>query len=205
MIRVNLLGLPKQRKKAAHALPTISMEGSRALVLLVIVLVAVAGFQYYRHRGLQSEGAVLATQLQDLERERADLSRIKEEYDRFSQRKELLTRRIGIIEELKARQTGPIKLLDVFASTVAETESLWLLSFEQAGEKISIEGETTNARAVADFMTRLFASQAFATVELAETLQDAGNKDAVRFLFRLEVQLKPSPPASTSTEQSGPA
>lgn len=204
MIRVNLLGLPKQRKKSARAMPTISMEGSRALILMIIVLVAVAGFQYYRYRGLQREGADLATKLQELERERADLSRIKEEYDRFSQRKELMTRRIGIIEELKARQTGPIKLLDVFASTVSQTESLWILSFEQTGDKISIEGETTNARAVADFMTRLFASQAFATVELAETAQDAGVKDAVRFLFKLEVQLKPSPSAGASTEQSGP-
>ncbi|MBI3896061.1 MAG: PilN domain-containing protein [Acidobacteria bacterium] len=205
MIRVNLLGVGRAKKKrAAIAAPTITLGGGRTLILLVVVLVAVAGMQYWRYRGLQSESAGLDTQKQQLEREKADLARIRAEYDTFSQRKDELTRRINIIEGLKAQQTGPINLLDMLSSTVSATDSLWLTAIEQAGQNLTIEGVALNARAVADFMTRLAASQMFSEVDLKEAFQDTSDRETVKFNFTLIGQLK-APASPAEAPQPGPA
>ncbi|MBI4459190.1 MAG: PilN domain-containing protein [Acidobacteria bacterium] len=189
MIRVNLLGLPKKARRRVAA-PAVTLGGGRALIVMVVVLVGVAAAQYWRYQGLQSAGTELQTQKQRLEAEKADLARIRGEYDTFSQRKDELTRRINIIEGLKAQQTGPVNLLGVLSSTVSATDSLWLVAFEQAGQTVTIEGVTLNARAVADFMSRLAGSQAFAEVDLKEAAQDTSDRENVRFNFTLIAQLK---------------
>ena len=203
MIRVNLLGVQRAKKRAIRA-PAITLGGGRALIILVVVVVAVAGGQYWRYRGLQAAGAALDNQKQELEREKADLARIRTEYETFSQRKDLLTRRINIIEGLKAQQTGPVNLLDVLSSTVSATDMLWLTSFEQAGQNLTIEGVALNNRAVADFMSRLFASQAFSTVDLRETAQDTSDRENVKFIFTLNTQIK-APASPTEASAAGPA
>ena len=197
MIRVNLLGVARKRQRV-HA-PVITLGGGRVLIILVVVLVLVGAGQYWRYRSLQAAGADLDNQKRLLEAEKADLARIRSEYETFSQRKELLTKRINIIEGLKAQQTGPINLLDTLSSTVSATDSLWLTTFAQAGQTITIEGVALNARAVADFMSRLASSQAFSEVDLKETAQDVSDKESVKFNFTLSGQLKA--PASNPEEK----
>ena len=195
MIRVNLLGLPKARKRARA--PVVTMEGSRSLILLVVVAVLVAGIQFYRYRSLQAENVRLGEEIQRLTAEKANLDRIKVEYETFSKRKELLTKRISIIEGLKAAQTGPVRLLNMLATTVANTDQLWLVAFEQIGRKVTIEGIAMNPKAVADFLTRLKSSRSFAEMDLKETLQDVNTKDMTIFTFTLNGEL--AAPASAGT------
>lgn len=187
MIRVNLLGVPRAKKRVR--VPVITVGGRFALILLVVVLVAVAGLQYWRYRGLESEIARLDKQIEDLQREKADLSRIKSEYDTNIQRREQLTHRINVIEDLKARQAGPVQLLDVLATTVAATDSLWLTAFEQKGQTVTIEGVAMNVKAVADLLTRLKGTNLFADVDLKEAYQDASMQDITSFIFTLTGEL----------------
>lgn len=198
MIRVNLLGVSRKKARAIRA-PVITLGGGRALIILVVVLVAVGAGQYWRYQGLQAAGVDLDKQKQQLEAEKADLSRIRSEYETFSQRKELLTKRINIIEGLKAQQAGPVNLLGVLSSTASATDSLWLTTFEQSGQTVTIEGVALNTRAVADFMSRLASSQAFSVVDLKETAQDVSDKETVKFNFTLNGQLKA--PASKPEEK----
>ncbi|MBI1955598.1 MAG: PilN domain-containing protein [Acidobacteria bacterium] len=203
MIRVNLLGVARKKTRAMRA-PAITLGGGRALIILVVVLVLVGAGQYWRYRGLQAAGADLDKQKQQLEAEKADLARIRSEYETFSQRKELLTQRINIIEGLKAQQTGPVNLLDVLSATVSATDMLWLTAFEQAGQTITIEGVALNPRAVADFMSRLASSQVFSVVDLRETAQDTSDRESVKFNFTLSGQLK-APASPTEAPGAGPA
>ena len=185
MIRINLLGLPKPRKRA----PVVTLEGGRPLVILVVVLAAVGAAQYWRYHNLEAEGLVLDQQVQQLQEEKARLARIRTEYDTFSRQKEALTRRIEIIEGLKARQSGPVNLLAMLASTVNSTDALWLTSFEQTGQRITIEGVALNVQAVADFLTSLKNSQAFTELEMQETYQDNTVKETTNFVFTMTGQL----------------
>ena len=192
MIRVNLLGLPKPKKRA----PVVTLEGSRSLVLLVVVLVLVALVQFYRYGSLQAEETRLTMLIQDQQAEKVRLESIKIEVEKFTAQKELLLKRISIIEELKSKQSGPTRLLDMLGTTVAKTNTLWLTNFEQAGQNITIEGFALSTRAVADFLTNLKQSNAFTEVDLKETYQDINDKETPKFLFTVNGQLVATTPAT---------
>lgn len=190
MIRVNLMGLPKKRMGRRARAPIMPVGGGLALVLLVGVLAAVAGYQYFvTYRGYQQEIVQLDMAIATLQREAADLSRIKAEYDTFSKRKELMTKRINVIEALKAKQSGPVQLLTTLASAVVSTDSLWLTGFAQTGQTITIEGTALNVKAVADFITRLINTRLFSDVDLKETAQDVADKEIEKFGFTVNGRL----------------
>lgn len=194
MIRVNLLGIPKAKKRLRA--PAITLGGGLTLGLLVAVLVVVAAVQFFRYRGLQNEIAQLDQQIQSLQREKADLSRVQSEYETNLKRRDLLTQRINIIEGLRAKQSGPAQLLGVLATAVTAGDSVWLIGFEQSGDKITIEGVAVSVKAVADFMTRLLGTQTFSAMDLTETSQDVAEKGFEKFNFTLTGQLATASPTT---------
>src|SRR3970040_2028845 len=136
MIRVNLLGVAKAKRRRVRA-PIIEPGGGLVLGLLVGVIVVVAAVPCGRYGQVQAQ------------------------YETFSRRKELLQARINIIEQLKAQQSGPLILLNTLASSVSATESLWLTGFQKTGARVSVTGTALSMRAVAAFMTRLKSSNTF--------------------------------------------
>ena len=193
MIRVNLLGLPKPKRKRGAA---VSFEGGKTLGILGAVLLLVAGVEYFHYGRLQKQDKELTVQIQERQAEKTRLEVIRADYERFSRQKELLQKRIGIIEGLKAKQAGPINLLNTLATTVTQTDMLWLTNFDQAGQKITIEGVALSAKAVADFLTQLKESKAFSEMDLKETFQEPTAKDIPRFVFTVNGQLAKSAPNS---------
>ena len=187
MIRINLIGLPRQKRRGRA--PAVTLEGGRSLILLAVVALGVSGFAYVRHQRLQQQVQQLDEQVATLDRELAELTVIRAEYDTFSKRKDLLTRRINIIEGLKAKQAGPVQLLSTLASAVVGTDSLWLTGFTQTGQTVTIEGTALNVKAVADFLTRLINTRIFAEVDLRETAQDTVDKEMDKFFFTVNGQL----------------
>jgi Tfp pilus assembly protein PilN len=194
MIRVNLLGLPRPKK---HRAPVVTMEGWGSLVVLAVVLLVVVGVQFLRYNRLQDEDKRLTKRVQDEQAEKVRLEGIRTDYDKFSKQKDLLTKRINIIEGLKAKQSGPSRLLTMLSSTVSNTDSLWLTSFEQSGQKITIEGVALNAKVVADFLTHLKDSKAFSDVDLKETSQETTPAGQIsRFTFTVNGQLASTTPTT---------
>ena len=191
MIRVNLLGVAKAKKRRVRA-PIIEPGGGLVLGLLFGVVVVVAAVQYYRYGKLVEEGIQLDQQVQRLTAEKAELAQVQAQYETFSRRKELLQARINIIEQLKAQQSGPVILLNTLASSVSATESLWLTGFQKTGTKVSVSGLALSMRAVADFMTRLKASNTFLDVNLKETAQETA-RGSQSFTFTVETELAPPP------------
>jgi len=195
MIRVNLLGVAKAKKRRVRA-PIIEPGGGLVLGLLFGVIIAVAAVQYYRYGKLVEEGTQLDQQVQRLTAEKAELAQVQAQYETFSKRKELLQARINIIEALKAQQAGPVILLNTLASSVSATESLWLTGFQKTGAKVTVSGMALSMRAVADFMTRLKASNTFADVNLKETTQETA-RDSQNFTFTVETEIAPPAPPPT--------
>jgi Tfp pilus assembly protein PilN len=192
MIRVNLLGLPKPKRRAA----AVSFEGGKTLGILGAVLLLVAGAEYFHYGRLQKQDKDLAVQIQKLQAEKSRLEVMRADYEKFSRQKELLQKRIGIIEGLKAKQAGPMNLLNTLATTVTHTDTLWLTNFDQVGQKITIEGVALSAKAVADFLTQLKESKAFSEMDLKETFQEPAAKDIPRFTFTVNGQLANAAPTS---------
>jgi Tfp pilus assembly protein PilN len=179
----------------------ITFEGGVPLILLAIVILGVAGYAYVQHNRLQMQIMELNENVDTLTRELQDLQRIKEEYDANLARREAFRARINVIEALQARQSGPVDLLSTLANAVANTDSLWLTAFTQAGQTVTIEGTALNVKAVADFLTRLLNARVFSTVDLQEASQNPAQRDMDEFSFTLNGQLAipPAPGAAPST------
>lgn len=190
MIRVNLLGLPKKRVRA----PVVTLQGGRSLALLVAVLMVIAAVQFLRYRKLGQDEALLTKLVRDRQAEKVRLEGVRTEYEKLLAQKELLAKRTNIIEGLKAKQSGPAKLLTALVNTVSNTDTLWLTNYEQVGQKVTIEGVALNAKAVADFLTHLKSSNAFSEMDLKETFQDSTEKDLQKFVFTVNGQLAPQSP-----------
>ena len=193
MIRVNLLGLPKKVKRGA---PAITLEGTPIMILFAVVLLVVLGVQYLRYTSLQAEGVALDEQIELLTAEEQRLAAIRARYDTNIARRDLLERRIAIIHGLEERRSGPAPLLDMLATTVHNTESLWLTGFEQTGQSVSIDGIALNMPAVANFLTELQNSQAFSNVEMEEAYEDSAANEVKNVIFRFTAQLAAAAPAT---------
>lgn len=209
MIRVNLLGEAKKKKRSMAA-PTLTLApagSSLILGLLLGVILIAAGVQWFRHRGLVAQGAELDKQIADLNREKAELAQVQSQYETFSRRKELLTARINVIEQLKAQQAGPLLLLNAVAGSVSAQDTLWLTAMEKKADKLTLNGTALSMRAVADLMTRLQASRQFKTVDLKETTQDTGQTEVETFRFALDLVIEPpaAPQAAAATPAPAPA
>jgi Tfp pilus assembly protein PilN len=199
MIRVNLMGLPKERKRVRA--PLITFEGGVPLILLAIVILGVAAWAYVQHNRLQTQIMELNENVATLNRELQDLQRIKEEYDAQVALRDAYLARVEVIAALETRKDGPVNLLSTLANAVANTDSLWLTTFTQVEQTVSIQGTALNVKAVADFLTRLLNASIFTTVDLQEASQNPGQRDVDEFSFTLNGQLAipPAPGEAPST------
>jgi Tfp pilus assembly protein PilN len=136
-----------------------------------------------------------------LNRELQDLQRIKEEYDAQVALRDAYLARVEVIAALETRKDGPVNLLSTLANAVANTDSLWLTTFTQVEQTVSIQGTALNVKAVADFLTRLLNASIFTTVDLQEASQNPGQRDVDEFSFTLNGQLAipPAPGEAPST------
>ena len=198
MIRVNLLGEARKKKRARMPTFTLAPAGGGLIMgLLLGVIVIAAGVQWFRYNGEVAKGEELDKQIAELQREKAELAQVQSQYETFSKRKELLTARINVIEQLKAQQAGPVILLAAVASSVSAQDTLWLTTFDKKLDKLTLNGTALSMRAVADLMTRLQASKQFKSVDLKETSQDTRPGDVDTFTFALDLTINPPAPPAT--------
>ncbi|MSO21279.1 MAG: hypothetical protein EXQ56_12645 [Acidobacteria bacterium] len=205
MIRVNLLGDAKSKKKRSARAPiTFAPAGGGVILgLLLGVIVLAAAVQWYRYNKLVAVGVQMDTEIAALQREKAELAQVQSQYDTFSKRKELLTARINVIEQLKSQQAGPVILLNTLAGAVSSTDTLWLTSFDKVKDKLTLNGTALSMRAVADLMTRLQASKQFRSVDLKETSQDARAGEVETFTFAVDILFSPPAAAANSPARPG--
>ncbi len=208
MIRVNLLGDARSKKKRSARMPiTFAPAGGGVILgLLLGVIVLAAAVQWYRYNGLVAAGEKMDTEIAALQREKAELAQVQSQYDTFSKRKELLTARINVIEQLKSQQAGPVILLNTLAGAVSSTDTLWLTSIDKVKDKLTLNGTALSMRAVADLMTRLQASKQFRSVDLKETSQDTRAGEVETFTFAVDILFPPpAAPANPPARPGAPA
>jgi type IV pilus assembly protein PilN len=75
------------------------------------------------------------------------------EVDDYKSKKAELERKIGIINDLKANQRGPVRVMDYVSRALPEL--LWLDQMIMKGDSIHLEGRAFNTNAVANFIDNL--------------------------------------------------
>ncbi len=191
MIRINLLGVPKPKKGKRAA---ISVGGGGApntmVILLVIVVLGLAG-NYFYYWTLQRQSAKLKADLQAENIKYQRLADIKAKYVELEKQKDIYERRVNVIHQLQANQSGPANLLTMIGDTVNRTDAVWLNKMSEDGNTISLDGVALSVDAVANLMQNLKATGYFKNVEIKESFQDDVVKDMTAFVFSLVCEKQP--------------
>lgn len=184
MIRINLLGVPKSKKAKRQAI-SIGVGGVNTMAGGVVIAALFAGGNYFYYYKLNSTSQQLQKDLDSAKRENAELAGVKAKYQEREKQFQLYDRRVKVIHQLQAAQNGPSELLSTVATTVNNTDAVWLASMTEDANNINLSGTAISANAVANLITNLKKSNYFKTVEIKETYQDSGVKDIQAFTFTL--------------------
>src|ERR1043165_9669363 len=140
MIRINLLGVthPKGKRAAvATTATTVSGGGPNMLVVLLVVAALAAGGNYYYYNMLERDAATLKVKMEEAKRENQRLSDIKAKYIELEKQKDIYERRVNVIHQLQANQSGPATLLTTIGDTVNRTDAVWFNSMKDDGSNIN--------------------------------------------------------------------
>lgn len=189
MIRINLLGAPKPKNKRS-SVPAVNFEMSmgepgspKIKILIVLVLVAAANGLYWRQLDKQSQ--TIAKRMQAAEQKNRELADVKARYLERQREADNYKRRVDVIDQLRANQSGPVELLNTIGDTINGTEAVWLNSMRDSGASVDIDGVALSTDAVATLITNLQKTGKFTNIEIKETFQDDQVKDMQAFLFTL--------------------
>jgi Tfp pilus assembly protein PilN len=189
MIRINLLGTPRAKGKrgsAATAGPSLEIGdvGSPTIkVLVALALLAGANGSYWYY--LDHQAKEIATKMQIAEDHNRQLSVVKAKYLERQKQADNYKRRVDVIDQLRAAQSGPVNLLNTIGDTVNGTEAVWLSSMKDQGTNIAIQGMALSTDAVATLIGNLQKTGYFKNIEIKETYQDESVKDMQAFQFEL--------------------
>jgi len=192
MIRINLLGAPKPKNKRS-AVPSVNLEmnmgepGSPKIKILVVLALAVGWNYVFWHR-LEKQAQTIATNMQLAERKNRELADVKAQYLERQREADNYKRRVDVIDQLRANQSGPVELLNTVGETVNNTEAVWLNTMKDQGASVDITGTALSADAVAELIQNLQKTGHFTTIEIKETYQDESIKDMQAFQFTLTCQ-----------------
>jgi type IV pilus assembly protein PilN len=164
MIKINLL--PTKRKP-----PRKVTELQKQFIIAVVVFGGVfAGMALYYislNATITSRQNERAAAMAEIARQDNMLREVKNVED---ERKKV-TDKIGIIEQLKKNQQGPVRLLDEISRAIPATADI--ISMNEANGNINLVGEAFSNEDVVKFVDNLKASAFFTNVYLSETSQKA--------------------------------
>ncbi len=188
MIRINLLGAQKGKNKRSAASAAAVMEvgdvGSPKLkVLVVLVLAALVNVGYWYQ--LDKQHRDIAAKMEVALRKNAELADVKARYLERQREADNYKRRVDVIDQLRAAQSGPVDLLNTVGQTVNNTEAVWLNSMKDQGASIDIDGMALSTDAVASLISNLQKTGHFKNIEIKETFQDDTYKEMQAFNFTL--------------------
>jgi type IV pilus assembly protein PilN len=188
MIRINLLGgaKPKGKKGPAVTMPSFDVGNLGGPIIQIAAVLLIAGAvnaaYYYQ---LDREKKSIEVQARVAEQKNRELADIKVRYMERQRQADNYKRRVDVIDQLRANQTGPLSLLAMIGDTVNGTEAVWLNSMQDQGANVSIDGMALSSDAVANLITNLQKTGYFRNIEIKESYQDESVKDMQAFQFTL--------------------
>jgi type IV pilus assembly protein PilN len=188
MIRINLLGTPKAKGKRAAASATAVLEAGDSgspMLKVAVALVLVVGFNGWTWYHLDKEATTIAKNMQVAEQKNRELAEVKAKYLERQRQADNYKRRVDVIDQLRANQSGPVELLNTIGDTINNTEAVWLSTMKDQGASVDIEGMALSTDAVAMLIENLQKTGHFKNIEIKETFQDDSFKDMQAFQFTL--------------------
>jgi Tfp pilus assembly protein PilN len=204
MIKINLLSEGKRatvRKSKPAALQGAGGQDIGQWLLVAGLLIGIAGLAAYwwiwdqkveekteEVRQAQAEVDAMATVIKEVEDYKA--------------KKKALESKIGVINDLKANQRGPVRVMDYVSRALPEL--LWLDRMKMTADAIEIEGRAFNTNAVANFIENLDKVPEFDEPILKSTEQQGGNiyKFVINFHYSFATHAKDGEAAGAAGDNS---
>ena len=192
MARINLLPWRAERRKL-RLQEFYSMLGMAAILAALVSLAIVLYYnakidtQNERNTYLQNQITLLDEQIKQI----AELDK----------KKERLLRRKQVIEELQASRSQMVHLFDELARTI--TDGAQIMSIQQNGTELSIQGRAQSNARVSTYMRNLEASGWMANPDLS-IIEARGSEKGLPYEFNLKVTLKnPNAEPAADASQGG--
>lgn len=160
MIHINLLPV----KEAQRAI------GRRRQLSIAVLSIAVAVMMMLIPYLLQGRklGAI-EDEMGRLQAEVAKLELQSKEVKDLDKKREDLQAKLEVIDQLKQKRVGPVRVLEDLSSSTPE--KLWLVDFTEVVSNATITGMALDNQTIAEFMRQLQQSKYFFEVDLVETSQ----------------------------------
>jgi type IV pilus assembly protein PilN len=163
MVKVNLLPIRSELRKKALV---------EHVVLLALCIVLVFIFEWFVQTAITQQRDSLQNEVATTKLEIKKLTAEAGEIEKFKAQKQELERKLNVIEDLNAKKTGPVQILDELSLIIPE--KAWLTSLDNKGDNLVLEGQALDNTTIATFMKRLQASTHFDNVALILSQQEGG-------------------------------
>jgi type IV pilus assembly protein PilN len=188
MIRINLLAAERDRGKKKAV--TLGTTGQKLTIGCSLILVLAALFIGWRYWAVTRDSAELDKEIAAAQQETTRLHTIIQQVQQFEQRKAQLQQRVGLIEQLRKGQTGPVHMLDQISRALPPM--LWLTELKQVGPDVIIDGKCTTLTGLTELVSNLEASGYFKrSVEIVSTTSEGAAPPAselIKFTIRAVFQ-----------------
>ncbi|HBK54943.1 MAG TPA: fimbrial protein [Xanthomonadales bacterium] len=186
MARINLLPWRAERR-ARRQREFMGLMGASA-VFAVLLGFLVIGYYDGQIEGQGQRNAYLEGEIKKLDAQIAEI----EDLDR---KKAQLLMRKQVIEELQASRSQMVHLFDELVRTIPD--GLRLTSIKQAGDLLTLEGQSQSNARVSTYMRNIEASGWMRDPELS-IIEAKGDDKALPFMFSLQFRM--TNPAAAKTE-----
>ena len=197
MIRINLLGVERQKTRKAIAFD-IGQSVTVACSVILVATVLLVGWWYW---SLRNESLRVDADLVAGRQEAVRLQSLLAEVQQFEQQRSQLQERVALIEQLRRGQSIPVQLLDHVSRSLPD--QLWLSSLQQDANQVTIEGRSTTLIALSDFVGNLGGNALLQRpIEIVNSqVQPAAGTGAqatpelIQFTVRAQINTPREPPA----------
>ena len=190
MIKINLL--PKEARKR------VGLGEQIFIIVLVLILnfVGIGFYWSYLNGVIEQKQADIARTQQRLD----ELKKVIDEINKFEAQRQALEQKLKVIEKLEKEQRLPVRLLDEVYITLED--DLWLNSFTQRGEDLSVKGSALSHPILSNYMRKLDDSPYFDQVRLivAQTRR-IGTQDVRDFQINMKLTVPEDQKEQTAQPQ----
>lgn len=179
MIRINLMAVERGRTARRFG-PEL---GNKVTLVCGAIFVGVVVMVVWQSFGVREE---TARQLRLVNQDLASMSDVVGRRNEFEAQSAELARRVALIEELRGRQGGPVRMLDQVSR--AMPEGVWLTELRQEGADITVQGRATSLTVLSELVVALESSGYFTLpVDIVDSqFESQAEGDVVRFELRAE-------------------
>ena len=158
MIRINLLPVREARRAANMRKQGVFLGGAVGAGVAISLILSM-----WMAARISHERALIGARESELKK----LEVIQKEVKRFQDEQHAIEQKLGIIDQIEAARTGPVKIMDELAMRIPSR--VWLVKLVAKGGVLEIQGNSIDAEIVADFAAALEDSPMLSHVDLQET------------------------------------